>query len=269
MTAAPVATGSGLNARLSGPADAPLVLLSGGIGTDLHLWDAQVEALAGRLRLMTYDHPGHGGSTAAPAGSGLADLGRQVLWLLDDVGARVSHVVGLSMGGLVAQWLAVNAPDRVDRVVLLATDAALPPAARWHERAQDVRTCGTASLVTGASERWFAPAVAAAPSPAALGQLAALAACDDEGYARCCEVIARADLRACVPRLARPTLVVAGDQDRGLPVERLAALADALPDGRLEVLPGCGHLPPVEQPSRTAALLRRHLLPGTEEPRHD
>lgn len=255
---------SGLHARLSGPADAPLVLLSGSIGTDLHLWDAQVDALAGPLRLLAYDHPGHGRSPAPEPGAGIDELGAQVLALLEDVGGAVGgervHVVGLSMGGLVAQWLAATAPERVDRVVLLCTDASLPPAGRWLERAAQVRQHGTGSLVGASRERWFGPAAAADPPPAALRQLDALAACDDEGYARCCEVLASTGLRDGLGSVAAPTLVVAGEQDRALDVDRLAALATALPSARLEVLPGCGHLPPVEQPDPTTALLRRHLL---------
>ncbi len=251
---------SGLHARLSGPAGAPLVVLAGAIGTDLHLWDGQVDALVAiGLRVLAYDHPGHGQSPPAPAGARVADLGRQLLALLDDAGAERAHLVGLSMGGVVAQQVAAHAPDRVDRLVLLCTDAALPPAQRWTDRAVQVRAEGTGSLVAASRERWFAPGSGAGASPAGRAQLGALAACDDEGYARCCEVLAEADLRGSLDRVRAATLVVAGGQDQALPVERLRALADALPDARLEVLPGCGHLPPVEAPDLVADLLAAHL----------
>lgn len=253
---------SGLSAVAAGPADAPLVVLSGGIGTDLHLWDAQVDALAGPLRLVAYDHPGHGASPVPPPGTRVEDLGRQLLALVDDAGAERAHLVGLSMGGLVVQWVAAHAPERVDRLVLLCTDAALPPAARWTDRAAEVRAHGTGSLVEVTRGRWFAPATTADPSPPALAQLDALAACEDEGYARCCEVLAEADLRGGLADVRACTLVVAGEQDQGLPVERLRALAAALPDARLEVLEGCGHLPPVEVPDRVTELLRAHLVQG-------
>lgn len=254
---------SGLSARTAGPADSPLVVLTGGIGTDLHLWDAQVDALAGPFRLVAYDHPGHGSSPAPPPGATVEDLGRQLLALLDDAGAGRAHLVGLSLGGLVVQWVAANAPHRVDRLVLLCTDVSLPPAARWNERAAQVRAHGTRSVAEHASERWFAPAFAADPSPPGRAQLAALEACDDEGYARCCEVLAQADLSGRVADVRAPTLVVAGAEDRALPVDRLAALAAALPDARLEVLDGCGHLPPVEAPARVADLLHAHLQEGS------
>jgi 3-oxoadipate enol-lactonase len=251
---------SGLHARLGGRDGAPVVLLSGSIGTDSHLWDAQVAALAGQLRLLAYDHPGHGFSPPLPAGADLDDMGRQVLALLDDVGVDRVHVVGLSMGGLVVQWLAVNAPGRVDRIVLACTDAALPPPERWTERAAQVRARGTASLQLASRGRWFGEAAAVDPPEAGLAQLDALAECDDEGYARCCEVLAVADLTALVGQITAPTLVVAGDEDKALPVDRLRALAAAVPDARLEVLLGVGHMPPIEAPDAFTDLLRRHLL---------
>ena len=144
---------------------APALLLGSSLGTTRAMWDPQHDALAQRLRVVRYDHPGHGASPAPPAGTTLADLGRSVLDLADRLELQRFSYAGLSLGGMVGMWLAIHAPERVDRLALLCTSAHLPPALMWHDRAATVRAAGTCAAVAGSVvARWFTPRVRATAS---------------------------------------------------------------------------------------------------------
>jgi 3-oxoadipate enol-lactonase len=161
---------------------------------------------------------------------------------------------------MVGMWLAANAPERVDRLVLLCTSAHLPPAEGWRERARAVRAAGTVGAVADAVvRRWVTPAFAAAQPRrvAALSEL--LAASPPAGYAACCEAIAAMDLRPLLPRIAAPTLVVAGADDLATPPAHAETIAAAIPGARLERLSPMAHLGNVEQPDAVAGLIRDHL----------
>ena len=146
-----------LNCASTGSDDAPVLLLGGSLGTTLDMWDPQVPALSATHRVIRFEHRGHGGSPVPTGPYTIDELGADVLTLLDRLGlARVSYC-GLSIGGMVGQWLAINAPERIDRLILLCTSAHLPPASGWRERAAAVRAAGTPEVV--------ADAVLAAGSP--------------------------------------------------------------------------------------------------------
>ena len=127
---------------------APALVLGSSLGATRAMWDPQHEALADRLRVVRYDHPGHGLSPAPEAGMTLEDLGRSVLELADRLELQRFSYAGLSLGGMVGMWLAIHAPDRVDRLALLCTSAHLPPASMWHERAAAVRAAGTCAAIS-------------------------------------------------------------------------------------------------------------------------
>lgn len=249
--------------RLDGPDGAPLLVLSNSLGTTMDLWAPQVPALAQRFRILRYEHRGHGG-TPAPAGPyHLADLGGDVLDLLDHLGEPTASVAGVSLGGMVALWLAVHHPDRVDRLVLACTAAHLPSPESWAERAANVRAEGVASLREGLLERWFpAGFVAARPDMAAL-VTAMLEAADREGYAGCCEAIGAMDQRGDLGRVAAPTLVIAGADDPVTPPGVALELAGEIPGAGLLVLPGASHLANLAAPERFSAAVTEHVAGGT------
>ncbi|MBJ2139077.1 alpha/beta fold hydrolase, partial [Paraglaciecola chathamensis] len=126
--------GASLAYRLDGAAEKPLLALSNSIGTTLHMWDAQLPALTRHFRVLRYDARGHGASSVPPGPYTLARLGEDVLELLDALEVRRAHFLGLSLGGIVGQWLALHAPQRIERLVLANTSAWLGPAAQWDER---------------------------------------------------------------------------------------------------------------------------------------
>ena len=243
---------------IDGPADAPVVVLANSLGASRGMWDPQVPALAERYRVISYDARGHGDSPSPPGPCTLDDLVDDVVALLDRVGAERAHLVGVSLGGMTAMRMAVREPQRVHRAVLLCTSASTT-AGPYLERAAAVRRGGTAPLAPAVVSRWVTPAFAA-EHPEVVRRLEAMVAgADDEGYAACCEVVAAVELRADLPRISAPTLVVSGADDQALPPEHQRVIADGIPGARLVTLSPAAHIPTVEQPLQVTGAILGHL----------
>ena len=248
-----------LHHEISGPDDAPVLLLGGSLGTTLEMWDGQLP-LAEHLRLVRFDHRGHGRSPAPPGPYEIADLGADVLALMDGLGIERVSYAGASIGGMAGIWLGANASDRVDRLVLANTAAHLPPASAWRERAAAVLAAGSPEVVADAVvERWLTPEYAAGHPGVRSRLRAMLAGTDVESYAACCGAIERMDLRAALPRIAAPTLVISGSGDPATPVEHQRLIAAAIPGARHEVIAPAAHLAAVERPGEFNRLLLEHL----------
>jgi 3-oxoadipate enol-lactonase len=243
---------------VDGPDDAPVVVLSNSLGATRGMWDPQVPALAERYRVITYDARGHGDSPAPPGPYTLDDLVDDVVGLLDEVGAERAHLVGVSLGGMTAMRMAVREPARVHRLVLLCTSASTD-AGPFRERAATVRRGGTAPLAQAVVSRWVTPAFAA-EHPEVVARLEAMVAgADDEGYAHCCEVVADVELRADLPRITAPTLVISGAQDQALPPEHQRVIAEGIPGAELITLSPAAHIPTVEAPLEVTGAILGHL----------
>jgi 3-oxoadipate enol-lactonase/4-carboxymuconolactone decarboxylase len=246
---------------VDGPADAPVVVLSSSLGTTGELWTHQVPALRRHFRVVRPEHRGHGGSPAPTGPYTIAQLGTDLIELLDHLAVERASLCGVSLGGMVSMWVAAHHPERVDRLVLACTAPALPPPDGWHERAELVRRQGVAVLLSGLMERWFADPAAA---PRELVE-SMLTASDAEGYAACCEAIADMDQWADLPRIAAPTLVVAGAADPVTTPERSVAMQAAIPGAGLLVIPGAAHLANLERPEPFNAAVIAHLWGATAE----
>ncbi|GAB3291186.1 3-oxoadipate enol-lactonase [Parasphingorhabdus pacifica] len=245
--------------ELTGPEQAPVVVLSNSLGTDLTTWDEQLAPLTEDFRVLRYDQRGHG-KTPAPQGPYTLDqLGGDVLALLDDLDIGQVHFAGVSLGGMTGMWLAEHAPDRIDRLALICTSAELGPPQNWRDRAATVRAEGTSALVEGSLTRWFTPALSGR------GDItekfgAMIAACDDEGYAGCAEAIAEMDLLSGLGGITAETLVVAGREDPATPPAHAERITDTIPEARLAVLDGAAHLANVEQARTVTHLMLDHFL---------
>jgi len=249
-----------LHHESAGDESAPPLLLGGSLGTAMAMWEPQVAPLAEHLRVIRYDHRGHGASPVPAGPYEIEDLGRDVLALMDRLGLERASVGGVSIGGMVAMWLGANAPDRVDRLVLCFTSAHLPPASAWADRAAAVREAGTTEVVADAVvARWLTPAFAAENPDTQAWLRAMLLATDPEGYAASCGVIERLDLRAALPSIAAPTLVISGSDDEATPPEHQRALADAIPSARLETLSPAAHIGSVERANEVTRLILDHV----------
>ena len=254
---------SALAYQLDGSPDGPALLLASSLGTDRDCWARVLAAWAPARRIVRFDHRGHGRSPAPAGAYAIADLGADVLELMDALDLRSCDFCGISLGGMVGLWLAANAPERIARLIVCASSAHMPPQERWQERARAVRRArSTAPIADGVVERWLTPGFRAAHADVHAELLRMLLATPASGYASCCEAIAAMDLRAELPRIRAPTLVVCGAQDSAAPAaEHGEPLARALRDSRIETLSPAAHLLCVERPRQLAALIADHLGP--------
>ncbi|WP_238016418.1 3-oxoadipate enol-lactonase [Dactylosporangium sp. AC04546] len=252
-------TATTLFQRTSGPLGAPTLLLGGSLGSNLDMWRPQLAAFGDQLRVVRFDHRGHGGSPVPPGPYSIEELGRDVLALLDRLGIERASYCGLSLGGMVGMWLAAHAPERIDKLVLICTAAHLPPAESWRARAEQVRTVGMASVADAVLGRWFTPRYRAALPARVSPYRAMIAACPAEGYAGCCEAIAAMDQLADLPRITAPTLVIAGEDDPATPPEHGERIHAGIAGSRLVVLQGAAHLANAEQAEAVSQLILEHV----------
>jgi 3-oxoadipate enol-lactonase len=243
-----------------GPADAPVLVLANPIGMPMEIWDAQLLTLRRRFRLLRFNARGHGGSAAPPGPYSLAELGTDVLSMLNSHGITSAAFCGVSLGGMTGLWLAANAPERISSLVVCCTAITpMPSRQAWLDRAALVRSDGMAAISEMAPERWFTPGFIAR-SPAAVSRVVdLLLACHPEGYAGCGEAIADLDLRPALSAVKAPTLIISGDQDPAAPPWQGATTARGIPGSRLVVIRGTSHLAHYETPGPVTAAIIGHL----------
>ena len=248
-----------LHYRLDGPHGAPPLLLCNSLGTTLEMWDPQVPELTTQFQLVRYDQRGHGRSPVPRGPYSIEDLGRDALDLLDDLGIDRTSFCGLSIGGMVGMWLASEAPERIDRLVLCSSAPSLPPREQWLERAATVRANGVSAIADAAIDRWFTPL---APDSLRDSFRTMLVETPAEGYAACCEALAGLDLSGRLAAIEAPTLVVTGEGDPVAPPETGEKLAASIPGARHVTVAGARHISNAEQPSTFTQHVLAHL---TEE----
>ncbi|HEY8473655.1 MAG TPA: 3-oxoadipate enol-lactonase [Natronosporangium sp.] len=245
-----------LRHTVDGPADAPILVLGPSLGTTTAIWQPQLPALVQRFRVVRYDHRGHGRSPGPPGPYRIDDLGGDLLRLLDRLGAERVRLAGISLGGAVAGWLAGTAPDRVDRLAMLATSPRFGTPEAWVERAATVRAAGMAAIADTVIGRWFTDGFATRHAGVVGWVRQQLVTTPPEPYAACCAALETLDLSPVFPAVTAPTLVLAGADDPVSPPEHARAIGAAIPGARVEVVPDAAHLLNVEQPDRvTTALL--------------
>ncbi|WP_413043525.1 3-oxoadipate enol-lactonase [Pseudomonas sp. YJ42] len=205
-----------LNYRLDGPVDAPVLVLSNSLGTTLEMWDAQVPAFSEHFSVLRYDTRGHGGSAATPGPYSIEQLGRDVLELVDALGTDRFAFCGLSMGGLIGQWLGINAGERLTRLVICNTGAKIGTDEVWNERIDTVLKGGEQAMrdMRDASiARWFTPTFAGREPVQTHRLTQMIANTTPAGYAANCAAVRDADYREQLGAIKIPTLIVCGHQD--------------------------------------------------------
>ncbi|MDK3074750.1 3-oxoadipate enol-lactonase [Sedimentitalea sp. JM2-8] len=246
-----------LHYRIDGDPDGAPVVFSNSLGTDLRLWDAVLPLLPEGLKFIRYDKRGHGLSSAPPAPYTMGALVRDAERLLDHLGVRDCVFVGLSIGGMIAQGLAVKRLDLVRALVLSNTAAKIGTPAMWEERIAAIHADGIESLADAVMERWFSAAFRKTPELELWRNM--LVRQPAAGYAGCSAAISGTDFFTPTSGLRLPTLGIAGDQDGSTPPDLVRETVELIPGSQFHLIRGAGHLPCVENPEDYARALTRFL----------
>ena len=253
--------GINVSYTLDGPANAPVVTLSHSLATDLSMWDPQMKALTARYRVLRYDTRGHGG-TDAPAGAySLGQLAADASAMLKALGVARTHWVGLSMGGMIGQTLALASPELFLSLSLCDTSSRIPAEAKplWAERIKTAETQGMEPLVEPTIGRWFTAPFREQHKDVIEPVRAMIRNTKPQGYAGCCHAIAALDLTDKLPAIKIPTVVIVGEEDQGTPVAASQAIQSKIAGAQLHVLKSAAHLSNMEQPEAFNAALTGFL----------
>ncbi|MBU8545218.1 MULTISPECIES: bifunctional 3-oxoadipate enol-lactonase/4-carboxymuconolactone decarboxylase PcaDC [Roseomonadaceae] len=251
-----------VHAAVDGPAEAPPLLMLHSIGTTLHDFDPQVAVLSRTHRVIRMDMRGHGLSGVTDGDYSMQRHAADALALLDALGIRQAHVLGMSIGGRIAMQLAVMAPDRVESLILMDTALEFPPPEAWQERIEAVMRIGTQALVDVVMPRWVVDT--ALPSSQGLRQM--LLRTDRRGYAGSAAALRDARAAEVAGRITCPTTVIVGDQDVATPPEMAREVQAAIPGSRYLEIAGAGHLPTLEKPEAATAAILDHFAALAPKP---
>ncbi|WP_375228785.1 3-oxoadipate enol-lactonase [Roseobacter sp. S98] len=246
-----------LHYRVDGPEDGAPVVFANSLGTDMRLWDPILPLLPEGLRLIRYDKRGHGLSTCPPAPYTMGALVTDAEKLLDHLGVRDCVFVGLSIGGMIAQGLAVKRLDMVRAMVLSNTGARIGNKDMWDERIAGVRAGGIGALADAIIDRWFSRRFRETPELELWRNM--LTRQEDEGYMGCSAAISGTDFYTTTASLRLPTLGIAGTEDGSTPPDLVRETINLIPGSRMHIIRGTGHLPCVEKPQEYADTLTAFL----------
>jgi 3-oxoadipate enol-lactonase len=241
--------GCHIHYEITGPANAPALVLSNSLGSNFGMWDAQMPELAKTYRVLRYDTRGHGQSEVTPGPYDFAMLGRDVLGLADELGITTFSFCGLSMGGAIGMWLGVHAGERLHKLVLCSTAAKLGTADSWNTRIETVRKGGTKSIAGATMERWFTQRFREREPQTVERIKKTLESTNTEGYIACCEALRDADFRENVSKIRTPTLVISATHDPAAPPTDGKFLAKQIAGARYVEL-DAAHLSNIEQQER-------------------
>ena len=248
--------------RLDGPDDRPVVVFAHSLGLDHGMWDVQAADLSPHFRVLRYDLRGHGGS-AAPAGEyRIEDLGRDLIALVDTLGIQTFALCGLSIGGMIGQWIAAHAPDRLTHLVLANTTPRVADPPSMGARAKAVLQGGMSAVADTVLGRFFSPRMLAANGPEVASARRTLLANNPAGYAGCCAAVRDMDQTSLLARITTPTLVISGTFDVSMPwQDHGAVLARQIAGARAVQLPAA-HVSNLEKPRAFSAALFGLLMPA-------
>jgi 3-oxoadipate enol-lactonase len=250
--------GATLYAVAAGPAGAPAVIFMGSLASDTTSWGPQIEAMAAAgFRAISFDFRGHGGSSTAPPPFTLELFMEDLRAVCRHFGVTRPHLVGLSLGGMVAMHAAVHAGADYASIVVASAKAHMPEAAAtaWAARATEVRRDGVGIVVAGSIERWFTEPFHHVRPDAVQAAREMIMRTDTAAYADCINIVRNVDLLRQLPTIRLPALYVVGEHDLAATPAEMRDMAERTPGARLEIIPAAAHMPAIEQPAAFNACL--------------
>lgn len=254
----------------SGNATGPAVLLGSSLGTTSRMWENVLPYLEDTHNVIRFDTTGHGQSApgSAPVSAGetsdatVEGFAADVLKLADALGIEKFSYIGLSLGGAIGQQLALDAPERLENLVVTCTAAKFGAPEVWQDRAKNVREKGMDWLREPSAGKWYTEGFADKSREAQV-LLDNLVALDPEGYAQACDAVSAFDVTDRLHDITTPTLVIAGSEDVSTPPAVVKIIADGIPEARFEVVEGAAHIGNIEAPEQYGALIANFLQPVT------
>jgi 3-oxoadipate enol-lactonase len=254
------ADGCPIHVEVEGPENAPVLMLSNSLGTNLHMWDDQAKPFTRHFRLVRYDRRGHGQSGVPQGPYSMERLGRDALAILDALAIEQVNWCGLSMGGMEGQWLGANAPERIDKLILSNTCCYYEDKTRWDGRIKAIKEAGgLAGIADIVINGWFTKEFRERAPDKIARMRDMLVASPLAGYLACCEGIRAMDHREIIKSIKAPTLLIAGRHDMGTTVEAAEFIRSRIPGAALTIL-DTAHIANVEQPEKYADTVLGFLL---------
>jgi 3-oxoadipate enol-lactonase len=229
-------------------------MFSNSLGTTSDMWQAQVAKLCDSFHIIRYDTRGHGRSASPKGPYSLDMLGNDVVALLDDLQVERVNFCGISMGGLIGQWLGIHAPNRIERLLLANTAAKVGESSAWLNRAAQVRAQGLGSIADTAETRWFTPKFLSASPECVSAMIETMRGVNQEGYASCCEALAYTDLTSQIKNISCETLIIAGAHDPVTTVDDAQTMHQSIERSHIKTI-NASHLSCVEQPQEFNAAI--------------
>lgn len=242
------------NYKLQGTPNSPVLIFSNSLGAEMLMWDELLPFLLPYCRVLRYDTRGHGGSEIMPEPYSIALLGQDVIDLLDELKIDEAYFCGLSMGGLIGQWLGIHYPNRIKKLIVSNTGAKIGNDERWNGRIETIKANGMQAIVDDTMERWFTESFRNHNPQRVAETKAMFLRSDILGYSNCCAAIRDADFRESLSQVTVETLVITGDEDPVTNVAQAEFIAENIPNARLKVL-HARHLASTELPEEYAQVL--------------
>jgi len=252
--------GAEINYQWDGNEGQPILVLSNSLTTNLKLWDEQIPSFAKHFRVLRYDNRGHGLSSSPEGEYILDDLGGDVLALMNYFSIDNASLCGVSLGGMVGMWLGINAPDRIDKLVLCNTSSNVAPPEPWQARIDTVNKGGMSSIGNAVLERFLSSNSRTKDTHKVELVNSMLLSCDVDGYSGCCAAIRDMDLSGQLALINNPTLVIAGELDPATPVSHSELIVERINGANLTVIPGVAHLSNIEKPDEFNKIVLKFLL---------
>jgi len=244
--------GCPIDVEVTGPADAPVLMLSSSLGTTKHMWDPQMEAFTGRYRVVRYDRRGHGRSGVPQGPYTMETLARDAIAVMDGLGLKKINWLGLSMGGMEGMWLGANAPDRIERLILSNTSTYYPDKTPWNTRIENVtKGGGVAAIADTVINAWLTQNFQKNNPDVTARMKEMMISTPAEGYIACCAAVRDMDHREIIKGITAPTLIIAGAKDMATNVEAAEFIRDRIKGSKLAIV-DAAHIANVEQPQAYA-----------------